>query len=275
MPSPLILVVDDDRDTRELYKLVFDAGEYRVAEAGSVAEGFRLAASLRPDVILTDWRLGDGDGFALCGALHRHGRTRRIPVIAATGVSLSPAAAQEARELGCELVLTKPIELDRLVRATAFALETPQTRILRAAAARIRRYARRAGHDAGDRRDAVSAARLLAAARLRERSRVALILADDLGRYVAANAHAVELTGYDSQQLTSMSVKDLSAPSHVSAGHELWQRFIDRGTQEGVFMMRRRDGASIPARYVAVANVAPGLHLSALTATAPVSHPLL
>jgi PAS domain S-box-containing protein len=276
MPAPLILVVDDDRDTRELYKLVFDAGEYRVAEAASVAEGLRLADSLRPNVILTDWRLGDGDGFALCGALRRHGRTRRIPIVAATGVSLSPAAIEHARQLGCEIVLTKPIELDTLVRATAAALQTPQARMLRAATVRIRRYARRVGRDpVSDGDEDVTAARLLSAARLRARSRVALILADDRGRYVAANDQAAELTGYDSQELTTMSVRDLTAPSQVSAGQDLWEHFIADGTQEGVFMVRRRDGESIAMQYVAVANVTPGLHLSALSATTPVTHPLL
>jgi PAS domain S-box-containing protein len=274
MSAPLILVVDDDRDTRELYKLVFDAGEYRVEEAASVAEGLRAADRLRPDVIVTDWRLGDGDGFALCEALHRHGRTRHIPIVAATGVTLSPAAIERARRLGCEAVLIKPIELDRLIRATAAALQSPRARTLRAATVRIRRYVRRAGGGAAPGEE-VSASRLLSAAGLPERSQIALILADDRGRYVAANDHAVELTGYDSQELTTMSVTDLTASSQASAGHDLWEHFIADGTQEGVFMVRRRDGASIPTHYVAVANVTPGLHLSALSATTPLTHPLL
>jgi PAS domain S-box-containing protein len=276
MAGPKILVVDDDRDTRELYRLVFGAGEYRVDEAETVAEGFRLADALRPDVIVTDWRLADGDGLALCRALHGHGHTRHIPIVAVTGVSLSPIAVEEARAFGCKAVLTKPIELERLVRVTASALQTAQARMLRAAAACIRRYARRAGPDAAASRDKdANAVRLLSAARLRERSAVALVLADDNGHYVAANEHAVALTGYDSHELTSMSVRDLSAPAHVMAAQELWDHFMADGTQEGVFMVRRRDGAAIATHYVAVANIAPGLHLSALTATPPLSHPLL
>ncbi|MEO8077944.1 MAG: response regulator [Acidobacteriota bacterium] len=277
MPTSLILVVDDDPDTRELYKLVFDAGEYRVVEAASVAEGFRAAASLRPDVILADWRLGDGDGFALCAALHQHGRTRHIPIIAVTGVSLSPSAVDRARQLGCEVVFTKPVELDRLVRAVGFALHNQQARLLRAAAVRIRRYARSITCDAAAPRGGadVNVGGLLSAARLREPSDVALILADDSGRYVAANDHAAELTGYDSRELTSMSVKDLYLPSQTEAGSELWRHFIAEGTQEGVFVARRRDGGSVAMHYVAIANVVPGLHLSALSPTPPLSHPLL
>jgi CheY-like chemotaxis protein len=267
MPHGLILVVDDDPDTRELYKLVFETADYRVAAAGSIADGISLADRLRPDVILTDWRLDDGDGFAFCAALHRRGRTRRIPIIAATGVSLSEEAIARVRQLGCDPVLTKPIDLDRLVRVTASALDRSRSRILKAAATRIRRYASHARLDATvqqeDRR--ISAARLLAAARQHGRPDVALIIADDHGRYLAANEEAARITGYDAQELTSLSVADLTGTPQPAGTAELWNEFIAERAQEGLFMVKRRSGESIAVRYVAIAHVVPGLHLSALS----------
>ena len=122
--SPLVLVVDDDADTRELYRLVYESGDFRVAEATSVAEALASAASLRPDVVLTDWLLGDGDGFALCRGLRGAGHTRDIPVIAATGVTLSSDEIAQASELGCRAVLTKPIALDAMVKLTADAVQS-------------------------------------------------------------------------------------------------------------------------------------------------------
>ena len=279
MPSPFILVVDDDRDTRELYKLVFEVGGYRVAEADSLADGRRAATALRPDVILTDWRLGDGNALTLCEGLRRHGPTRRIPVIVATGMSLPADAIAAARLLGCEHILIKPLALDALVRVVAGTLQIAKARTLRAAAVRIRRYASRVRHDATGWRggsDVQSTAkRLVAAARVRPRSRVAVIIADDRGRYIAVNDEASALTGYNPQELTTLSIEDLTPQGQAPVAHQLWSRFIAEGIQEGVYTLRRRDGISVEMRYVAVANVTPGLHLSALSATSPIEHPLL
>lgn len=268
MKTPHVLVVDDDRDTRELYKLVYEVGGYRVSEADGVSTGVDAAKRLRPDVVLTDWRLADGDGLELCRALRRHGRTRLIPTVAATGMTLSPAVRTEARRWGCEAFLTKPIDIDLLILATATTLQTTRARALRAASVRLRRFAALSRRNVG-----VSAAGTLTAANLLSSYRgpvdgagaVALLIADDTGRYVAANDRAAELTGYDSHVLTTMSVVDLTPEPHVSAGQRLWTSFIADGTQEGVYLVKRRDGVAMPMQYVAVANIAPGLHLSALT----------
>lgn len=270
MNSSLVLVVDDDRDTRDLYRLVFELAGFRVADAESCATALEQAKRLKPDVIVTDWMLGDGDGHALCQGLRRHGRTRLIPVVAATGMTLGDPLRAAARRLGCEAFLTKPIDVDVLVRTTADAIQAKQARVLRAAAASVRRKAvhrRRCATENAIPR-ALSAAELIAPARTRARDSVALIIADDAGRYVAVNHRAAELTGYDPAVLTTLSVADLTPDPQVLAGHGLWHRFIESGAQEGVYLVKRRDGAAVPLRYVAVANIAPGLHLSALSPAA-------
>ena len=270
MNTHLVLIADANRDSRELYRVVFDIGNYRVAEAASVAEALHAANRLRPDLILMDWRLPDGDGFALCEALRRHGPTRHLPVIATTSVPLRAAELHRARQLRCVPVLTKPVPLDALVRAADEALQIAQSRILRASARRVIRYARNARLGEG------LAARLLNAATPRSGfAPVALIVADNDGRYVAVNDTAAELTGYDPRELTAMSVADLTPPARASAGQLLWSEFMDDGAQEGVYLLRHRDGASISFRYVAIANVSPGLHVSALAATSPQVHPLI
>jgi DNA-binding NarL/FixJ family response regulator len=61
-----VLVVDDDAGFRDLATRVLTGwGHAVVGEAGSVAEALAQAAKLRPDTVLVDIGLPDGDGFAL------------------------------------------------------------------------------------------------------------------------------------------------------------------------------------------------------------------
>lgn len=115
MPAAHVLVVDDDRDTREMYRLVLESAGYGVSEAATIAGALRQAALERPDVVLTDWRLADGTALSFCEALGRHGHTRNIPIVVATGMSLDPGEIARVRTLGCHEVLTKPMDLDTLV----------------------------------------------------------------------------------------------------------------------------------------------------------------
>jgi PAS domain S-box-containing protein len=267
MSAPLVLVADDDPDTRDLYRLVFELSGYRVVEADGVAAAVDAAREYRPDVAVVDWMLGDGDGLTLCRELHRCGATRRIPVVAATGVSLEPDVISAARALGCHAFLTKPVALDALVHAVATSLEIALARRLRAAAVRLRRYSVHARKDASRTlaQSNLTAADILAASLSRVDMSVALIVADDRG-HVAANERAAELTGYDADALASMSVAELTRHPETPETDELWNAGTDPGTQEGVYLVKRRDGVAVPTRYVAVANIAPGLHLHALSA---------
>jgi CheY-like chemotaxis protein len=61
-----VLVVDDDPSFRRLASRVLSAwGHTVVGEAGGAAEALQRAGELRPDVVLADIGLPDGDGFAL------------------------------------------------------------------------------------------------------------------------------------------------------------------------------------------------------------------
>ena len=271
MPGPLVLVVDDDRDTRELYRLIYEMAGYEMVEASSVGAALEACSRLRPDLVVTDWLLPDGTGLQLCEALQRSGRTRRIPKIAVTGLVVDRTVAEKARAAGVLSFLMKPIAPDALMEAVGQTLELRAVRRLRAAAVRIRRDARRVYGSAESQRQITTdlraaAARLLRGSAARALPDVALILADDHGHYVAANERAESLTGYAPQELERMSVWDLTPQSQADRGLELWTRFIEAGMQEGRYVVRRRSGEAVEAQYVAIANVTPGLHLSALTA---------
>jgi CheY-like chemotaxis protein len=61
----LVLVVDDNAAFRDLARRILVGWGHRVIEAGSVAEGIARATELRPDTVLADIGLPDGDGFGL------------------------------------------------------------------------------------------------------------------------------------------------------------------------------------------------------------------
>ena len=97
---------------------------------------------------------------------------------------------------------------------------------------------------------------------------VAMLVADNAGRYVDANAAAVFLTGYDRAELLRRSVWDLTPPQREGVGRALWRAFLSRHRMAGRYRIRRKSGRMVEARYVAIANVLPGLHVSALATAA-------
>ena len=77
-PSPLVLVVEDDRQMRRFLKTTLTALDYRVIEAGGVEEATTAVTTHNPDVVLMDLALPDGDGAALTARLRGWSR---VPVI--------------------------------------------------------------------------------------------------------------------------------------------------------------------------------------------------
>ncbi len=266
---PHVLVVDDDPDTRELYQIMLGSVGYDVASAGTVRVGVELARKRTPTVILTDWRLPDGDGLSVADALREHYASRHVPLIAVTGVSMSAQKTADMRARGFTDVLVKPTSPDDILRAVRSATEIGTAYRLRAATRRLGRYAAQAARHryaaAGAAPAVLDADRLLTRAAERSGNDITLMLADDSARYVAAAGSARDLTGYEPKELVSLSVWDLAPPPEARSGQGLWQTFIASGRQEGRYMLRRRDGAPVEAQDRAVANVVPGLHLSAIT----------
>lgn len=93
MPKLQILVVDDDLFWHRLLKRLFAGPEYDVHSAASCAEGVRLAEKHKPDCILLDFHLKDGDAVDVCTALKNGAERPKFPVIV---VSSDPGAETTA-----------------------------------------------------------------------------------------------------------------------------------------------------------------------------------
>jgi DNA-binding response OmpR family regulator len=111
---PKIIIVDDDRETRELLALALEREDFEVSQA---ANGLRLISTLhvdRPDLILLDVNMSWIDGFELCKAVQKNEEFARIPVIFISARS-SAADVKKGREAGACDYFTKPVELPTLI----------------------------------------------------------------------------------------------------------------------------------------------------------------
>jgi DNA-binding response OmpR family regulator len=109
-----VLVVEDDRATREALADLLRESGFAVAVADDGAVAADLAVQFEPAVILMDFGLPRLNGWETTLRLRRDARTSRIPIIALTGQS-GPEALALAREVGCLAVMTKPVDVAELV----------------------------------------------------------------------------------------------------------------------------------------------------------------
>ena len=105
--QPFVLVADDDRDTRELYRACFDTNGYRTAEAGTGSQAIASAIEIVPEVLLTDYVLPDIDGLTIAQRLKADSRTAGICIVMVTGYA-TPDLERRSLEAGIERVLLKP-----------------------------------------------------------------------------------------------------------------------------------------------------------------------
>jgi DNA-binding response OmpR family regulator len=109
-----IIIVDDDRETRELLAMALHMEDFEVSQA---ANGLRLISTLhvdRPDLILLDVNMSWIDGFELCRAVHKNEEFKNIPVIFISARS-SASDVKRGIEAGAADYFTKPVELPTLI----------------------------------------------------------------------------------------------------------------------------------------------------------------
>ena len=112
--QPLVLVVEDYQDAREMYAAYLMFSGFRVAEATNGVEAIEKTNELMPDIILMDLALPRMDGWEATRRLKLDERTKHIPIVALTGHALA-GHAEGARQAGCDAFVTKPCLPDALV----------------------------------------------------------------------------------------------------------------------------------------------------------------
>jgi DNA-binding response OmpR family regulator len=115
--TPLHLVlVDDDSDTRMMYRCALEAYGMEVTTAGSALAAMQEVRTRTPDAVVSDLMLPGVSGLALCRALRDDPATSRLPLLAVTGRDRGDEIG-EAYDAGFDLVLIKPVLPDELCSA--------------------------------------------------------------------------------------------------------------------------------------------------------------
>jgi CheY-like chemotaxis protein len=123
---PLVLVVDDYADSREMYAVHLSCVGFDVIEAGNGVEALERAADSAPDIIVMDLSLPIMDGWEATRRLRADARTTSIPVIVLTGHAITKSDA--ATDLGCDAFVIKPCLPEALEREIRRVLEQPAGR---------------------------------------------------------------------------------------------------------------------------------------------------
>lgn len=117
-----ILVIEDEPDAAELLKMHLETYEFEVLCAFDGKEGYHLARTKAPDLILLDLMLPEVDGFWICEMIKTDTKFSGIPVIVLTARS-SDEDLDIAKKCGANDYVTKPFEFNNLLSKIRKLLE--------------------------------------------------------------------------------------------------------------------------------------------------------
>lgn len=112
--NPLVLLVEDDEDTRYVTRSALENGGYRVCEAENGDEAIVMAAREQPDAILMDISMPLMNGLTATARIRQLDNLAAIPIIAVTAHHESDLRA-DAEACGFTAYVTKPIDFAWLV----------------------------------------------------------------------------------------------------------------------------------------------------------------
>jgi len=130
MRQKTILVVDDEAPIRDMVRFALEHADFRVVEASTADEAWKILADQIPELMLLDWMLPGASGIDLTKKLRADAMTQNLPIILLT------AKAQEDHrvrglEVGADDYVTKPFSPRELVARVKAVLrrgiiESPQ-----------------------------------------------------------------------------------------------------------------------------------------------------
>ncbi len=113
---PRVLVIDDNRDMRDLLRVVLERDGYAVDVAADGEEGLQIQNARPADVVITDIFMPNRDGLETIGRLRAEHPRAKVLVISGGGdVVRGTSYLSTAREIGAHAVLPKPFDLPALL----------------------------------------------------------------------------------------------------------------------------------------------------------------
>ncbi|PYS75999.1 MAG: response regulator [Acidobacteria bacterium] len=111
--SPVVMLVEDFQDTREMMRHMLELSGCRVVEAANGQEAIELSQQGGLDLVLMDLNMPVLDGFTATLRIREYERTRDVPVVAVTAYDTAEFRAA-ADAVGCCDYVVKPLDLERL-----------------------------------------------------------------------------------------------------------------------------------------------------------------
>lgn len=105
--KPLVLLVEDYADAREMYREYLEFAGFRVETAKDGGEAIEKARATDPDIVLMDLSLPGVDGWEATRRLKRDPSTAHLVIVALSAHPLS-AEGQRAHDAGCDGFIAKP-----------------------------------------------------------------------------------------------------------------------------------------------------------------------
>lgn len=105
---PKVLIVEDDHELRGILKDTLEMHNYAVIEARDGQEGLEMAATSKPDLIISDALMQGIDGFQFLREIKKNRALKSIPFIVHSGVYTGQKEVELALSLGADALITKP-----------------------------------------------------------------------------------------------------------------------------------------------------------------------
>ena len=116
-----ILIIEDDPKIARALKIRFEANGFETALASDAHQGSNLAREAKPDLIILDINLPDGNGLQLAEKFQHQPETCNTPIIFVTA-SKDPNLRQRAMEMRIAGLLEKPYDPEELLASARYAL---------------------------------------------------------------------------------------------------------------------------------------------------------
>ncbi len=110
-----ILVIEDSPIMRQLLRTLLSGAGYECILATGVVGGLKSCAQHKPDLIMLDVNLPDGNGIDLCRTLKADPKVRHIPVLLLTGEARGVENRVDGFDAGAEDYVIKPFNVKELL----------------------------------------------------------------------------------------------------------------------------------------------------------------
>jgi len=241
--APRVLVVDDERQNRQLLEVILKPEGFLVQTAANGKEALAMMAAQPPDLILLDIMMPDMDGYQVARKIKENPVTRNIPIIMITALD-DRAARLQGLSAGAEDFLTKPVDRAELCARVKNLLR------LKAYGDYHDKYSLVLEGEVTSRTAQAVDSELLYRSTF-DASPVGIVHVGMEGQWLRVNQRLCDLLGYSRSELQSSNTRELLhlevVPGEAEAMENMAEGTLERHVIEEK-RYRRRDGGFLWAR---------------------------